>query len=512
LRPSKSFVLIQEFLIKNMNNRILKIIVFNRRIISIAIVYCLCNYSPFAQSDSVAVFKKSATKAIIETAGINAGIGAFNRFVTRKDYAYISYYTMKRNLQHAFVWDNDFFSNNLFGHPYHGGLYFNAARSNGMNFYESIPYTVAGSLMWEYLMENEPPSINDFIATSTGGIALGEITFRISSLLTDDRTSGLNRFGRELLAGIISPVRSLNRIISGDAWKVRNVKGTFAEFPEDTPVDFNIVTGYRVLTDNTNRKIAGSDMYVDVGLICGSLFSDDNERPYDAFDVRTVFNFFARQPVIGRINIIGLLWGENIHLKNENIIAQWGIFQHFDYHNFNPGFGENTVKAFRISETSAGGIGVQIKARSKKNRTSLFTAYLNAILLGGYTADYYQVFERDYNMGSGFSVKINAELQFGTKTSLTAGLSHYRIFAWKGYSLDTDLSQLTYEEQLNLNVQGDEGHVASTVCNLKFNYSFRKHCLFSIEANYYMRNNTYKYLPDTKHRIMDTKLGLGYAF
>jgi hypothetical protein len=34
--------------------------------------------------------------------------------------------------------------------------------------------------MWEYLMENEWPSINDFITTPIGGVCLGEITFRLS--------------------------------------------------------------------------------------------------------------------------------------------------------------------------------------------------------------------------------------------------------------------------------------------------------------------------------------------
>ncbi|MDR2383395.1 MAG: DUF3943 domain-containing protein [Prevotellaceae bacterium] len=419
---------------------------------------------------------------------------------------------MKHNLNHAFVWDNDAFTTNLFGHPYHGGLYFNAARSNGMNFYESIPYIVAGSLMWEYLMENEPPSINDFISTPIGGIALGEITFRISDLLIDNNTSGLNRFSRELLAGIISPMRGLNRIINGDAWKVRNVKRTFPEFPENIPVNFNIITGYGVLIDNANKKIANNGMYIDLGLTYNCLFSDDNEKPYDAFVVRAAFNFFSGQPVIRNINIIGQLWGENIHLKNEKIIAHWGFFQHFDYHNLNPIFGENTVKPYRISETAAYGIGIQLKTKSKKTVTSAFAAYLNAVLLGGYITDYYQVLERDYNMGSGFSVKINSQLLFGAKTSLVVGLANYRVFSWKGYSPEINLSRLTHEEQLNLNVQGDKGNVSFTICNLKFKYCFRKHCLFSMETSYYMRNSTYKYFPDTKYGIMESKLGLEYTF
>ena len=65
-----------------------------------------------------------------------------------------------------FCMDNDQFSTNLFAHPYHGNLYFNAARSNGLTFWESAPYAFAGSLMWEIAAEVEPPAINDLMATT----------------------------------------------------------------------------------------------------------------------------------------------------------------------------------------------------------------------------------------------------------------------------------------------------------------------------------------------------------
>ncbi|MCD7713196.1 MAG: DUF3943 domain-containing protein, partial [Firmicutes bacterium] len=62
-----------------------------------------------------------------------------------------------------------------------------------------------------------PPSINDMIATTFGGVALEEITYRISDLFIDDRTTGKERIGREIVAGVISPIRAFNRIITGDA-------------------------------------------------------------------------------------------------------------------------------------------------------------------------------------------------------------------------------------------------------------------------------------------------------
>lgn len=69
--------------------------------------------------------------------------------------------------------------------------------------------------MWELFMECEYPSANDIIATPIGGAALGEAFFRTSDMILDERASGGERFGRELAAFIISPMRGINRIITG---------------------------------------------------------------------------------------------------------------------------------------------------------------------------------------------------------------------------------------------------------------------------------------------------------
>ena len=103
--------------------------------------------------------KKHPWRAAAETFGMNVGVWAFDRYVMNEDFAKISIGSIRRNIKHGFVWDNDQFSTNLFAHPYHGNLYFNAARSNGLTFWESAPYAFAGSLMWEIAAEVEPPSM-----------------------------------------------------------------------------------------------------------------------------------------------------------------------------------------------------------------------------------------------------------------------------------------------------------------------------------------------------------------
>ena len=69
---------------------------------------------------------------------MNMAVWTFDRFLMNEDFAKINGHTIKQNFKTGPVWDTDKFSTNLVAHPYHGSLYFNAARSNGLNFWQSI--------------------------------------------------------------------------------------------------------------------------------------------------------------------------------------------------------------------------------------------------------------------------------------------------------------------------------------------------------------------------------------
>src|SRR5207248_7408035 len=83
---------------------------------------------------------------------------AFDRYIGKYDYAYISTETVRRNFRRGFGYDPDTFVVNQSSHPYHGSLFFNAARENGYSFWESSVFTLMGSLIWECCMENTRPS------------------------------------------------------------------------------------------------------------------------------------------------------------------------------------------------------------------------------------------------------------------------------------------------------------------------------------------------------------------
>ena len=171
----------------------------------------------FADSTMALPTPKRPWQALAEVTGINVGVQLFDRWALNSDFAQTTLNSLKHNFTDGMVWDNDFFITNMFAHPYHGNLYFNAARTNGLTFWESAPFSLLGSAMWEFLGETEPPAINDIIATTCGGIAIGEMTHRLSLTILDDRERGFNRFLREAVATIVNPIQGLHRIISGDA-------------------------------------------------------------------------------------------------------------------------------------------------------------------------------------------------------------------------------------------------------------------------------------------------------
>ena len=87
-------------------------------------------------SDTTLFHPRHPWKAALETFGLNMLVWGFDRYLVKEDWAYINGHTIKSNFKKGPVWDTDQFTTNLFSHPYHGSLYFNAARSNGMTYSE----------------------------------------------------------------------------------------------------------------------------------------------------------------------------------------------------------------------------------------------------------------------------------------------------------------------------------------------------------------------------------------
>src|SRR4029453_3121103 len=143
----------------------------------------------------------------------------YNRYVADSEFARISGDTIRANLETGFTYDRDHFKTNQSSHPFHGSLFFNAARTNGFSFWESGAFAATGSFLWEMFMENEPPAINDLVNTTLGGMTRGESLYRLRNMFLDNTGRGSSRFWRELGGLVLNPIGGFNRLIRGEMWK-----------------------------------------------------------------------------------------------------------------------------------------------------------------------------------------------------------------------------------------------------------------------------------------------------
>jgi hypothetical protein len=460
-------------------------------------------------TDSIHTIPRQPWKAAGEVVGINLGVWAFNRYIVGEDFAMINGSTIKDNLSSLPRWDTDKFDTNLLAHPYHGSLYFNAARSNGMGFWESMPYTVGGSLVWEYFMENEPPSLNDLIATTFGGVELGEITFRLSDLFIDNRTTGIERIGREVLSGIISPIRGINRVVSGEAWKQSMSKGRSFK---DVPVNFVTHVGVRGLAQQEDLENKSVGMHFGMSIEYGEPYNDDYYMPYEWFRLHVGADLFSSQPLVSQVNAIGALWGKTVWTdsKNNRTLTA-GVFQHFDYYDsfLNMKDGSPGDAPYRISQAAAvgGGLLYNKKTMGTEEVEVFAEGYLNAILLGASSSDYFRIDERDYNMGSGYSIKAFAGLTYKKRWGFTMQIENYHIFTWRGYDENIDWNMVDHE---SLNVQGDEGNARLAVFSSNLYYMHSKNLTFNLSNRSFARRTHYKLYEDVDRVVSDIMLGISF--
>ena len=463
----------------------------------------------FTDSTMALPVRKRYWQAAAEATGINIGVQLFDRYALKSDFAQTTLRTLKHNFTDGMVWDNDYFITNLFAHPYHGNLYFNAARTNGLSFWESAPYALGGSLMWEFLGETEPPAINDVIATSCGGMAIGEMSHRLSLTILDDRDFGTRRFLREAAAAIINPIQGLHRIFSGDAWRVSNRHYRYHDFSK-IPVDVSISVGWRYLADDGALFRGVHAPYINMTLTYGN--SVDGERhttPYDFFDVEMNSAFGGGQPFVNTLNIVGRLWSTPI-LDKKDMAGEFGIYQHFNYYDAEPIENGSELTPYRISEAAGFGPGFILSLPQMGGLSKLEQRiFLSGILLGGTKSDYFNVIERDYNMGSGFSIKSKTQLDFGRFGRFVLNAKYFRLYTWKGYE-DKDLQAFAdgTKDLHYLNVQGDRSNAALLVVNPVMEIHLARQWSISVSGAYYSRRTFYKYHPTVHANTFETKIGL----
>lgn len=145
-----------------------------------ALTYDITLFNPCEGEDSTRLWRQTKIMAV---AGI--GVAAFIAILP-EDISGWEKGTWERgalldqwyeNVKAGPVWDEDVWYINYIGHPYFGGVYYQAARKSGYNQWNSFTYAaLMSTFYWEYGLEAfaEVPSIQDLFVTPIGGWIYGE--------------------------------------------------------------------------------------------------------------------------------------------------------------------------------------------------------------------------------------------------------------------------------------------------------------------------------------------------
>ena len=380
-----------------------------------------------AQSDTTSVptdslpyipMEKNFGRAFGEVFGVNAFVWSYNRFIreggTNPGFR-IGLDSWGNNIQNGFEWDDNNFNTNQFAHPFHGSLYYNAARSNGYSYWESIPFAFAGSLMWEYFGEIHHGSINDWYSTAIGGINLGESFYRLSDLVLDNTATGSGRTWREIGALLFNPVRGFNRIVTGQAF--RQSGNPPGRHPGKLVTTFD--AGLRTVGEDRLWETDTTRAFMQFSFGYGDPHTYPIKKPFDYFDFGFQLNF-SSNTTLGRIQSRGALFGADLY-DSETSHHIVSAFHHFDYLN-------NT--AFEFGGQSVGAAFLsQFNAPGSELRTEL---HLNAILMGADKSDYASISGRTYDYGPGAGFKFRAVLNRQGRDFFYIGHEQYWIKVMNG--------------------------------------------------------------------------------
>lgn len=242
------------------------------------------------------------------------------------DWAKIDLGTMRRNLTNPPVFDEDPFTTDQLAHPWTGAMLFSAARSTGHGFWVSGLYTAGGSLFWELLLENEPPSINDQITTTMGGMLIGEALHRFGRALLYTGPLGEQRpnLVRRAAATAIDPIAAANRFAWGDAWA--------GSVPPNLYAHLGIGAQSTGLLGGDEREDA--QLYLQFvaehGLVGDEGFRP--RRPLDHFELRGSFAA-SRGDLDGTLYVRGLAVGTGFGTGCSAIRGVAGLFGSYDFSN-----------------------------------------------------------------------------------------------------------------------------------------------------------------------------------
>lgn len=343
--------------------------------------------------------RKSYAIPPFEIIGFDVLLNRINRYREGPGDYDVTSDSIRRNLRSRWVVDNDPFSVNQFMHPYQGSMYHGFARSAGLNYWEALGYTFAGSALWEVAGEKTLPSRNDQIASGIAGTFLGESLFRMASLSLE-RDDGLPQIWHEIAAAAISPSTGFNRLAFGERFKTI--------FPSRDPAYYSrLQVGFTGTTRNdpglsteVKRNEFVTDFSMDYGLPGKPGYY--YKRPFDYFTFQTAV---ASGNGFENIMTRGLLVGTDYKV-GDNYRGIWGLYGSYDY---------LAPQIFRMSSTA-----LSLGTTGQVWLTEAIAVQGTGLLGVGYAAvgTLHGTDEHDYHYGVAPQALLALRLIFGDKYSV----------------------------------------------------------------------------------------------
>lgn len=347
---------------------------------------------------------------------------AVTRYIRNAEWAHLSIHSWLTNLKFSWQWDNDAFGNNQFSHPYHGAMYFNAARSNGYNFWQSAPWAFAGSLVWELFGEVWAPAPNDLANTTLGGITLGEVMWRFSSLTLDNRATGGNRIVREVSATLINPVRGFSRLVRGEMGRV-------SETPPDwrpTFIQGSMDAGYRRLSSSASLggQTATDQVFAQFSVLYGDPFRDLPKAPFSTFEgVGTLASRSEKSRALQDLRVRGSLAGKPMGSDSSNTML--ALLMTYEFIS-NP-----------VIEFGAQGFqgGILTRTNQGKRLRLHGEAMIRANPVAAIRSDYFVTAEgRDYDYGVALGGRVDGRAVWDRRASLRVNAGYIWLPVVSGFS------------------------------------------------------------------------------
>ncbi|MFH0989376.1 MAG: DUF3943 domain-containing protein [bacterium] len=395
--------------------------------------------------------------AAVEAVGSDLVMWSYFRYIRQDTWARIDIHSIKNNLRTGFWWDEDGFMGNQFNHPYHGSSYYNAARVNGLSFWESAHYTLGGSAIWDLFLETEQPSYTDIVNTPISGIIFGEISFRITDLILDDSKRGVDRILRESSAFILNPMRGFNRLIRGEMWQ-RGPSTPSPDYKMWLSIGGNNVFRHRTLTKNHGYALLRFDM--DYGdLLAASRHND----PFDYFNVHAELSVSKNDRIIG-IMASGVLWDKGMALLGTSNVL--GVYKEFDLLN-------NLV--YHLTATSVTSSLTNVITLSPAT-TLQNTLSISGVIMGGVNSQHAEMYGKKYNVGPGASAKVSSLLKISDYGTIYLNYKRYWLHTLNGADSEEFIGLL----------------------NLGTNYEITSTTILGFDFLLYERYGDYKHLPNIK--------------